>query len=216
MTTNLPTAEPEPDVDAMPPATPIADAADNADEQVEVEDTNAPTAKSPIRTTIKVAPEDEPYLPGQCTVSIVLTLQPNDEHPDGRQVLIGVRSHDEEPLIGLARLNSLSLPGEIVQLLERYEVSLPALGQAKAERETQEKAKQEQAEARRKQAQAKKAAQGAKAETSKAKKAMLAPPPEAPQPAVLATPSTPAAEGTSPTSDTAPAPAPAAQITLFG
>lgn len=189
--------------------TPIA----NATEQAEVEDTNAPTAtaKSSIRTTLKVVPEEEPYLPGQCTVSIVLTLQPGDGHSDGRQVLIGVRSHAEEPLIGLARLNSLSLPEEIVQLLERYELSLLALGQARAEREAQEKAKQEQAEARRKQAQTKKAA---KAETNKAKKSLLTPPPEAPQHAVPTIPSTSVAEAASSTSGTAPTPV--AQITLFG
>jgi hypothetical protein len=215
-------AEPPAILVAEPETAQLAGESDSQEAEAESAETVSPEAspaaspevKSPIRTTIKFTPEDEAYVPGQCTVSIVLTLQPNDGHPDGRQVLIGVRSHDEEPLIGASRLNNLPLPGEIVGLLERYELNLPALGQARAERETQEKAKQVDAESKRKAAQARKTAKSESGKGKAGKKSLLAPPPEAIQPATPTAPPTAAATDTPPAPDSAPGSA--AQISLFG
>lgn len=108
------------------------------------------TQRGSVRTILKFAPEDEPFVVDRCTVTIALTLQPDDGHRDGRQVLIGVRSHNEVPLIGIARLNELQLPGEIVTLLEKYELELPARGQAQAEKLAQEEARRQADEAKRK------------------------------------------------------------------
>jgi hypothetical protein len=161
-----------------------------------------PAQKDSMRTILKFAPEDEPYVAGQCTIAIALTLQPDTGHGDGRQVLIGVRSHDETPLIGLARLNSLQLPGEIITLLEKYELELPARGQAKAEELAQEEARKRDEETKRKEAEAKRKARA----SSKAKSA---PPEQAttPQPAPPAAGTTVAQEAN---------PDAVSQISLFG
>ncbi len=205
-----PAAEPPANPVAEPETAQLAGESDSHEAETQSTETTSPEVKSPIRTTIKFTPEDEPYIPGQCTVSIVLTLQPNDGHPDGRQVLIGVRSHDEEPLISASRLNNLPLPGEIVGLLERYELNLPALGQLKAEKEAPDKVRQADAEAKRKAAQAKKTAKSEASKGKAGKKSLLAPPPEAPHP----TPPTVAAADAPPATDAAPGSA--AQISLFG
>lgn len=154
------------------------------------------TQRGSVRTILKFAPEDEPYVAGRCTVTIALTLQPDDGHRDGRQVLIGVRSHDEAPLIGTARLSELQLPGEIITLLERYELELPARGQVRAKKLAQEEARRQADEAKRK----------ARA-TPKNKPAR----PEGTTPASPSPPPAPVAEEPSP--EIKPQPAP--QISLF-
>ena len=155
------------------------------------------TQRGSVRTILKFAPEDEPYVAGHCTVTIALTLQPDDSHRDGRQVLIGVRSHDEAPLIGIARLNELQLPGEIVTLLEKYELELPARGQALAEKLAQEEARRQADEAKR------------KARTTPKSKSAKAEGMPAPQPTSL-----PALVAEGPALEITPQPTP--QISLFG
>ena len=140
-------------------------------------------------TKIKYDPLGESYLAGKCAVTVSLTLLPEEAgHPEGRLVILGVRSHHQAPLLGEARLNTLALPSVIADLLAQYEASLPARGAQEAARLAQAKAQQKaeaekraQAEADRKAKVATKAAQ-TKAE-KKPEKAMVE---KSPTPAQLA------------------------------
>jgi len=184
------------------PADEVQQSEDEVSTPPESAQASVPRQKNSMRTILKFAPEDEPYVAGQCTVMIALTLQPDSGHRDGRLVLIGVRSHDEAPLIGLARLNTLQLPGEIITLLEKYELELPTRGQAKAEKLAQEEARKQDEETKRKEADAKRKARA----NSKAKSAL---------PEQAATPQpVPLTEG--PTTVEENKTDPVTQISLFG
>lgn len=123
-------------------------------------------------TKIKYDPLGESYIAGKCAVTLSLTLLPEDaEHPEGRLVILGVRSHHQAPLLGEARLNTLALPPVIADLLAQYEASLPARGAHEATRRAQAKAKQKAETEQRAQAEAERKAKVAtKAAKTKAEK----------------------------------------------
>jgi cell division septation protein DedD len=52
---------------------------------------------------------------------------PDDGDPNGRLVMLGVRNHQDEPILSTCRLNDLMpLPDPIQQLLEQLKEQLPA------------------------------------------------------------------------------------------
>jgi hypothetical protein len=62
--------------------------------------------------------------------------------------VIGVRSHDESPLLCVRRLNLLALPPELLELVSQYETTLAERGAVKAEADkkaAEEKRKQTEA-----------------------------------------------------------------------
>ena len=61
----------------------------------------ASTARKPVKVSTRISYDvaAEPYEKGWCTLTLALTIRPDDGHPDGPQVVIGVRSHDESPLL---------------------------------------------------------------------------------------------------------------------
>ena len=84
----------------------------------------------------------------RATISLVITLLPQDNHPDGRLTLIGVRSHNLTPHMTSARFNDLlPLPESVSQALEHWERTFAlALATRKDQRLT--KAAEEQAKNR--------------------------------------------------------------------
>lgn len=86
-------------------------------------------APAPPRTTVKLTPAcEEPYVAGQCTVTLTLTLPPNDA-----PIFVGARSHDAAPL--LETLARDQLPECLRALVERHYTRLPELSaQAEAEK----------------------------------------------------------------------------------
>ncbi len=111
----------------------------------------APAAKPAmkVKTKIEFDVTAEPYASGQCTVILALAIRPDDGHPDGRLVVLGVRSHDEAPILATARLNTLQLPEPLTRLLADYEAQLPRRGSLKAEARAKEEAEKKAAEERR-------------------------------------------------------------------
>lgn len=83
--------------------------------------------------------EDEPYVFKDCTVTICIQLLPDDGDADGREVIIGVSSHIEGPLLELTRLRLLGqLPPPVAELVRLHEERLPGLGEARAEQRQRE------------------------------------------------------------------------------
>ena len=111
---------------------------------------NPATSAVKVKTRVEVDFTAEPYAAGQCHLMVGLTFRPNpDRHPDGRIVLVGVRSHDEAPLFGLVRERQLT-PATVFDLVGQYEASLPARGAKKAQRQAEAEAKHKADEERRK------------------------------------------------------------------
>jgi hypothetical protein len=156
----------------------------------------AAVAAAPARKPIKVATRisydvaAEPYEIGQCTVTLAVTIRPDDGHPDGPQVVIGVRSHDESPLLCVRRLNTLALAPELREMIHQYEATLAERGAAKAAAQVRAAADRKAAEEKRKQAAAARTARTS-SKTAAAKKTATSKPAapakaEAPQPAPVA------------------------------
>lgn len=84
----------------------------------------------------------------RATISLVITLLPHDNHPDGRLTLIGVRSHNLTPHMTTARFNDLlPLPESVSQALAHWERTFSlSLATRKEQRLT--KAAEEQAKNR--------------------------------------------------------------------
>jgi hypothetical protein len=112
-----------------------------------------PTAAAPEKETPKALPkqvnvvEEDPYDFEKCLVSIGIGLLPDDGHPDGRPVMLGIRNHQDEPLIRMCHLNDLMpLPDQIQTLLEKLKEELPARSaraagkKARAEEEARKRA----------------------------------------------------------------------------
>jgi hypothetical protein len=94
----------------LPPPAPIA---------------QAPTASLPVRV---VDERDEPYIFDECTVTITLQLLPLADGEAGREVMIGVISHLDAPLLGFTRLDVISpLPEPITELLKKLEERMPQM-----------------------------------------------------------------------------------------
>jgi hypothetical protein len=100
---------------------------------------DTPVARK-VRQSVTFEPENEPYEPGRCTVFVSLTIRPSDENPEGRQVLIAAGTHSDVVEVTSARLNYLALPGPVVTLIERCELSLVERGKVAAERKAKARA----------------------------------------------------------------------------
>lgn len=96
--------------------------------ETEVEDTGR-RQPAPARKTIKLPrASEQPYVAGQCTVTLTLTLAPGDG-----PILAGVRSHDSAPLLETLPRNDM--PECLQDLLQRHYARLPELAaQAEAEK----------------------------------------------------------------------------------
>ena len=71
--------------------------------------------------------EEDPYEFDKCLISIGIGLMPTDGNPDGRPVMLGIRNHQDEPIVRMCRLTDLSpLPDPIQQLLDQLKDELPA------------------------------------------------------------------------------------------
>jgi hypothetical protein len=86
--------------------------------------------------------EADPYEFEKCLITVAMALMPDDGSPDGRMVMLGVRNHQDAPILATCRLSDLMpLPDPVQQLLEQLKDQLPARSEKAAER----KAKAEEA-----------------------------------------------------------------------
>ncbi|GCE32107.1 hypothetical protein KDA_75910 [Dictyobacter alpinus] len=117
------------------------DASDDA--ELEEEDTEQSTAQDPTKEEAAETPTSSdvqesapaPLPPVQvpdryeihrCKLSFSITMLEDDGHPDGRQVLIGVRNDEDVPLTELVRASGLpTLLPALVTLQARLESDLP-------------------------------------------------------------------------------------------
>ncbi|AGY57989.1 hypothetical protein [Gloeobacter kilaueensis] len=77
-------------------------------------------------TEVKFNAADEAYDFERCTVTLTLQLLPDDGNALGRQVVCGVRSHNDPPIIDTLRLSELQLPPVLTSLLEQLAATYPA------------------------------------------------------------------------------------------
>ena len=109
-----------------------------------------PATQKPVNVV-----EEDVYEFDKCLITVAMGLLPDDGDPNGRLVMLGVRNHQDEPLLATCRLNDLMpLPDPIQQLLEQLREQLPA----RSEKATAKKAKAKQEDEKRK-------AAGSKAKT---------------------------------------------------
>ena len=108
------------------------------------------SATAPAQSTANVEADErsdlekQPYDFDHCTVQIAIQHLPDDGDPNGRKVVVGVRSHLDAPILRLVRLNEIGpLPPLIATLLDALKAELPAREQAA--REAYEKKKEEKA-----------------------------------------------------------------------
>jgi hypothetical protein len=124
--TDLPVSlnDPQADASGLISATP-----DTANPDSIQDNAKAETTPTPVRKTIKLPnASDQPYVAGECTVTLTLTLPPGDG-----PILVGVRSHDAAPLLGT--LPRGEFPACLQDLLQRHVARLPGLAaQAEAEK----------------------------------------------------------------------------------
>ncbi len=96
----------------------------------------APVEQAPAANAEPSAPQDEPYDFDHCTITIGIQLLPVTEGDDPieRQVIIGVRNHDDPPIVRFATLAEVTFPTVIASLLAQLRAELPARQQARVER----------------------------------------------------------------------------------
>lgn len=89
----------------------------------------------------------QPYDFDHCTVQIAIQLLPDDGDASGRQVVVGVRSHLDTPILRFLRMNELGvMPPIVATLLEELKTQLPAreqVARAAYEKKQAEKAKRQ-------------------------------------------------------------------------
>ncbi len=75
--------------------------------------------------------EKQPYDFDQCTIQIAIQLLASDGDPNGRMVVVGVRSHLDTPILRIMRFNEVGpLPPIINTLLDELKSELPSRAQA--------------------------------------------------------------------------------------
>ena len=134
---SLPTASPN----TTPPATTASGSADTQ-EADDIEDDNRNVVSSSLEL-------DSPEFT-KATISIYLQVLPHDNHPEGRPVILGIRSHDLPPLTLTRRWNQLlPLPTDIDQLLQQWQSHYPtAIQDRNTSRDVKREQERQQAEAR--------------------------------------------------------------------
>ncbi len=85
---------------------------------------------------------DEPYDFSQCTIQVSMQILPRGEGTD-RTVVIGVRNHQDAPIVRTASLSTLTLPAILSEMLTQLELDMPARKLLKDERELEEKVEAE-------------------------------------------------------------------------
>jgi hypothetical protein len=119
---------------------------EEAGEETEGEDATTPDAaagdqpadKKPEAPKQVNVVEEDPYEFEKCLITVAMALMPDDGSPDGRRVMLGVRNHQDEPIMTTCRLSDLMpLPDPIQKLLEQLKEELPA----RSEKATDRKAK---------------------------------------------------------------------------
>jgi hypothetical protein len=84
------------------------------------------TSQPAPQKSINVVEEDV-YEFDKCLITLAIGLMPDDGDPNGRLVMLGVRNHQDEPILSTCRLNDLMpLPDPIQQLIEQLKEQLPA------------------------------------------------------------------------------------------
>lgn len=134
---SLPPASPN----TTPPA-PTASGSADTQEADDIEDDNRNLVSSSLEL-------DSPEFT-KATISIHLQVLPHDNHPEGRPVILGIRSHDLPPLTLTRRWNQLlPLPTDIDQLLQQWQSHYPtAIQDRKTSRDVKREQERQQAEAR--------------------------------------------------------------------
>jgi hypothetical protein len=101
-----------------------------------------PAEKKPEASKQVNVVEEDPYDFDKCLITVAMALMPDDGSQDGRKVMLGVRNHQDEPILTTCRLSDLMpLPDPVQQLIEQLKDQLPARSEKAAER----KAKAEEA-----------------------------------------------------------------------
>ena len=104
--------------------------------------TSQPAPQKPVNVV-----EEDVYEFDKCLITVAMGLLPVDGDPNGRLVMLGVRNHQDEPVLSFCRLNDLMpLPDPIQQLLEQLKEQLPG----RSEKAVAKKAKSKQDEDKRK------------------------------------------------------------------
>jgi cell division septation protein DedD len=84
--------------------------------------TSQPAPQKPVNVV-----EEDAYEFDKCLITVAMGFMPDDGDPNGRLVMLGVRNHQDEPILSTCRLNDLMpLPDPIQQLLEQLKDQLPA------------------------------------------------------------------------------------------
>ncbi|SRR5258706_15732972 len=105
-----------------------------------------PENKTPAKPEKIVNPVlADPYEFDKCTVAIQIVLLPADGDPHGREVVIGVRTHQDTPIIRVFRLDQVPFQSPITDLLEELKAQLPGRAMEKIQRETKETKKRKPA-----------------------------------------------------------------------
>ena len=137
----------------------MTDLDDEIDEEAVVEEESE--AAGPEEAAPEAAPviaQDEPknlltdpYEFDNCTISIQIVLLPADGSELGREVMIGVRNHQDPPIIRVFRESEVALASPVTDLLEELRGELDARKMANAVRmadEAKKKAEQKPATAK--------------------------------------------------------------------
>ena len=92
--------------------------------------------------------EEDPYDFDKCLITVAMALLPDDGSPDGRKVMLGVRNHQDEPILATCRLSDLMpLPDPVQQLLEQLKEQLPARSEKAVAKKTKAKEDEEKRKA---------------------------------------------------------------------
>ncbi len=124
---------------------PTSESASNANALAAAQTSSTSAAKNEEDEDERSEIERQPYDFEQCTVQIAIQLLPDDGNPQGRMIVVGVRSHLDAPILRVVRLNELGgLPPIVNTLLDELISELPAREQAARaafEKKREEKAK---------------------------------------------------------------------------
>lgn len=110
------------------------------------EESNIEKAEAKATATIPAAPEKiinpvttDPYEFEQCTIAVQIVLLPHDGDTHGREVMVGVRNHQDIPIIRVFRMDEIQLTEAVTGLLDELRSQLPMRAMEKIQRETKEK-----------------------------------------------------------------------------